>query len=900
MNHVHLFQLQRLLALPLLTLFFLTLSLMASPHHFAIADDTRRCNESADIDKVYRSDEEVAGVQAFFDFFGPDGVDDCLQSEFDQDHDTPNSDIPSLFSSNQAILTTSWHTVGGGRINRKYLNGLIAFCYDEELAFPHGATYEYSTASDASIYGQAAAIAQRFGQSGVDNAQWWSECQVAIWAVRAGCQSFDSAAAFARSYCADRKITDPTTVEDYAYIVGTLVTETAGASDLAYLYQASDPANQRILSYLFVWPDPAPIYPSPQYDQVSAEGSHTASRQHGISVDRKLSAITGEPLAGAVFEVYENQRLVGTIITNSQGTGSCQWTYFSTANTSATKEYCSNFDKLDPETRKTITVYTNRDDAYSAAKQEAMAAARLQAEAMADTPSVVTIQETTVPTGFFSTQDSSQTVSLTGNETTTLSALNTPWSSTLLIHKVDGVTGETILADTTFALYEWNGTDYEISPHYQIIRQDDGIYTVTPSYEDGQPGQLYFTQSNQGRFALAELEAPTGYYRDPELSYFTLRPDEPILYGHNASPDHYDIQNDTKFANRPKPQPHYESVSMDATASVTRTHQLILDRKTSSITERPLSGAAFQIYEDGVLVGSITSDAQGKGSCQWEITETAQATATREYCSNYGQLEPEEKSLVNGFTSKEDAMASAQAEATLLAQSLAEQLADRPRSVTVKEIVVPDGFSPSHDEFSPILMSGEAHATFSAVNSPWSATLQIHKTDGNTGEPIPADASFALYEWNGTDYEISPHYQIIRREDGVYTVSSDYAQGQSGLLYYTQTNQGRFALAETTAPAGYLPDSEWFFFEITSDGQTILGHNANPDHYPMGSNSTFANEAIPPAPIPETPSLSSQDPGHRSSAGASTGDRSHLWLTVGCLIGSVSILFCRFWIFMKK
>ena len=209
--------------------------------------------------------EEDAGIQAFWDFFGPDGVNDCLEAD-SQQTDTSFDDLIMTVSDQQAVLTTVWENVGGGRINRKYLNGLVAFCYDEELAFPSGAIYRYASADDAAVSGQVAAIAQRFGRSGVDNAQWWSECQVAIWAVRAGCRSYDSAAAFARSYCADRKITDPATVEDYAYIVGTLVTETAGASGTAYLYQAEDPANQRILTYLAVWPNPAPSSPSPKYD----------------------------------------------------------------------------------------------------------------------------------------------------------------------------------------------------------------------------------------------------------------------------------------------------------------------------------------------------------------------------------------------------------------------------------------------------------------------------------------------------------------------------------------------------------------------------------------------------------------------------------------------------------
>ena len=131
MNRTYTFQSHRLLALPLLIIFFLTTSLLFSPRLSAFADESTASNGSAEANESFNSDEEAAGVQAFWDFFGPDGVDECLQPEFDSDQNAPNNlspDAPSLFSNEPAILTTSWATVGGGRINRKYLNGLIAFC----------------------------------------------------------------------------------------------------------------------------------------------------------------------------------------------------------------------------------------------------------------------------------------------------------------------------------------------------------------------------------------------------------------------------------------------------------------------------------------------------------------------------------------------------------------------------------------------------------------------------------------------------------------------------------------------------------------------------------------------------------------------------------------------------
>ncbi|MBP3701510.1 MAG: hypothetical protein J6I64_06455, partial [Lachnospiraceae bacterium] len=661
---------------------------------------------------------EEAGSQAFLDFFGPDGVNDCLQPDTLDGHIAlieSSTSTDQLFRGNvldgltfsdlqtfhqqgltledvirqashriarsqeQAVLTTVWENVGNGRINRKYLNGLVAFCFDEELAFPNGALYSYAIASDSIITGQAAAIAQRFGQSGVDNAQWWNECQVAIWAVLAGCDSKESASAFARSYCADRGITDADAIADYAHVVGSLVDETMGDSGTAYLYQAADPANQRILTFFPVWPDPAPVYPSPQYDSVSATESYTAVRHHSVSLQRKYAAITDETLSGAVFEIWEDGKPVGTITTDTSGTGSCSWDLPETVSSTVTKEYCSNYDKLDPETRKEVTGYTNREEAYIAAQAEAQADARTQAEADADRPRTVTIRETSVPTGFSYIGDGTQTVTLTGDDTASLSVTNDPWKATFLIDKVDGITGERIADETIFALYEWNGSSYQISSHYQVIRLTDGTYTVSPCYPEGQTGYLYYTQQNQGRFGLLELQAPDNYYSDSQIFYFEIHKDDAVIYGRNASPDDYPIADDTKFANLPKPQPLYADVTVTEDRTSLRSHQITLDKKTSAITGEAIEGAVFQVYEDGQPVGTITTDAQGMGNCQWTVQGSASITITETYCSNYDDLEPEEQARVTVFSSQEQALASAREQAASQAQALADAEADRPR-----------------------------------------------------------------------------------------------------------------------------------------------------------------------------------------------------------------------------
>ena len=858
MNHTYTFRLQRLLALPLLIIFFLTTSLLFSPRLSAFADESTASNGSAEANESFNSDEEAAGVQAFWDFFGPDGVDECLQPEFDSNQNAPNNaspDAPSLFSNEQAILTTSWATVGGGRVNRKYLNGLIAFCYDEELAFPNGASYGYATASDAAIHGQIAAIAQRFGQSGIDNAQWWSECQVAIWAVRAGCRSYDSAAAFARSYCADRKITDPATVEDYAYIVGTLVAETLNSSATAYLYQASDPANQRILTYLSVWPDPAPIFPSPRYDVVSAQEEFTAFRHHSISIDPKSAAITGEPLAGAVFEVYENDLLVGTITTDTQGQGNCQWTISSTAASSATKEYCSNYDKLDPETRKTITGYTNREDALAAAREDALADALAQAEILADTPYTVTIRETAVPTGFTSTTDSLQPVILTGNDSTSLSVINIPWSATLLIDKVDGTTGEPISADATFFLYEWDGSDYVISPHYEIIRREDGMYTASSDYPDGEIGRLYYTQANQGRFALTEATAPEGYLLDPQWFFFEITENDQTILAHNAFPEDYPICDSTKFAN----------TAVTGTIQITKTGDYLtnislepLDNTSNSDTYSdpnsdliystphrytefhytclPVSGASFSIYtEDSTLIATITTDDCGLARLEGLPLGTY---IIREVQAGAGDflLDPAEVTVTLSY----------QDQFTAIVLDDSTHFHNQRQTVYL-EIMKQSQTSPSESASAPIPLAGAVYGLYAADD----IYGYLWDVDSHTMLPTeePLLSAHTLLE------------HIITDAEGLAFFRSDLPCGQ----YY---------IRELRAPEGYLLNDTIYPVDASYTGQ-----DGDPVLHLFY---TFENAPIPPAPT--------EEPAPPSSPGAPTGDNKPLLSSCLCLLSSLFLM----------
>ncbi len=89
--------------------------------------------------------------------------------------------------------------------------------------------------------------------------------------------------------------------------------------------------------------------------------------------------------------------------------------------------------------------------------------------------------------------------------------------------KRDALTGGLVDADTEFEIQEWNPEkgQYEKSTHYQVVRRDDGKYTVHligdaffPGWE-GKQEALYYHQSNEGKYRIVELRAPSSYNLKP-------------------------------------------------------------------------------------------------------------------------------------------------------------------------------------------------------------------------------------------------------------------------------------------------------------------------------------------------------------------------------------------------
>lgn len=183
-----------------------------------------------------------------------------------------------------------------------------------------------------------------------------------------------------------------------------------------------------------------------------------------------------------------------------------------------------------------------------------------------------------------------------------------------------------------------------------------------------------------------------------------------------------------------------------------------------------------------------------------------------------------------------------------------------------EEICVPYGFEAYTGPLGSsqvIAVPSNTNRDYIMRNDEWSLQINIRKVDSETGEQIAADAEFAVFEWDVVTGQYIPYggynqYKVERQPDGTYTVinHSSYADADPAAytMYYTQRNEGKFIVVETTAPSGYYGDwtdlthpsiagtplgKRGYYIEITAenDGSTIWLDNAD-----YNANVSLTNE----------------------------------------------------------
>ena len=179
----------------------------------------------------------------------------------------------------------------------------------------------------------------------------------------------------------------------------------------------------------------------------------------------------------------------------------------------------------------------------------------------------------------------------------------------------------------------------------------------------------------------------------------------------------------------------------------------------------------------------------------------------------------------------------------------------------VKELSCPEKYVLSDEVFDVNISEDGQTVSFTAVNKYVTGKVQAVKISSTDHTRLLSGAEFEIYlDVNGNQV-FEPDIDILI---GSLTENDAGFYEMDGLRY-----NGYF-LFETKAPDGYQKDDRYFYFQISSDGETVTVENEK--------GVGFVNEPVP------TP----HQPGDPSSP--QTGDNSHILLWIILASGSLAML----------
>ena len=370
-----------------------------------------------------------------------------------------------------------------------------------------------------------------------------------------------------------------------------------------YMYSNGNSSYQRIYAMFrdkeTTTPDPPPDpTPSndPLYADVSADAEAYVDANVSLNVVKKDN-VTGQGLAGAVFNFFLDGGYEGSGTTDSNGNVSFSFTTSYYGASSSSKTYCTNYDSLTDDKKATVSTYTSYDAAYNAAYNEAYTKALNAANAAKNSTSHnYSATEVTARNGYY-LNPGNTTVgqSAAGDASLNLSLANVRTTGSITITKEDSETGAIAQGDATLsgAVYGLYARSNIVHPdgHTGILYTAGSLVATFPPTDANRQARL--DNLYLGNYYVKEITPSTGYLLD------TKEYDVAVTY------EGQDVPNVVRTS----------TVTEDVIKGNIRLvkHLQEKDPSAASRPQVPEVGAEFDIIlkSSGVIYAHIITDADG-------------------------------------------------------------------------------------------------------------------------------------------------------------------------------------------------------------------------------------------------------------------------------------------------
>ena len=302
------------------------------------------------------------------------------------------------------------------------------------------------------------------------------------------------------------------------------ITNTSTSGVHVYMYSNGNSSYQRIYAMVRTpedTPDPTPPDPTPTDDPVYADVSADAEAYVDANVRLnvvKKDNVTGQGLAGAVFNFFLDGGYEGSGTTDSNGNVSFSFTTSYYGASSSSKTYCTNYGSLTDDKKATVSTYTSYDAAYNAAYNEAYTKALNAANAAKNSTSHnYSATEVTARNGYY-LNPGNTTVgqSAAGDASLNLSLANVRTTGSITITKEDSETGAIAQGDATLsgAVYGLYARSNIVHPdgHTGILYTAGSLVATFPPTDANRQARL--DNLYLGNYYVKEITPSTGYLLD--------------------------------------------------------------------------------------------------------------------------------------------------------------------------------------------------------------------------------------------------------------------------------------------------------------------------------------------------------------------------------------------------